>query len=113
MPANSSTILALKPIGFRLNDWQMRPVKVSNLIQYNNITCEDKPKNISLKFSDIYKTITVEIKKPGETSYTSITVTSGLNDITSFLAEGNNQIRIHNQVAKPSSFSRYQRKVTF
>lgn len=39
IPANSPKMDALKPIGFRVQDFRGRNVKVSNRLQYDRIVC--------------------------------------------------------------------------
>jgi hypothetical protein len=56
VPSDNAMVQALKPIGFRLKDWMLRPVKVSNLLQYNTLICEPKPsRTIVVKLSDVYE----------------------------------------------------------
>jgi hypothetical protein len=53
-------VQALKPIGFRLKDWMTRPVKVSNMLQYNKLICDPKPpRKIEVRILYAYDTASI------------------------------------------------------
>lgn len=60
IPANSSLIQSIKPVGFRVQDFKGQNVKVTNRLQYEQVECQTKPsKNIKIQVKDIYKSVSV------------------------------------------------------
>lgn len=70
IPANSSLIQSIKPIGFRVQDFKGQNVKVTNRLQYEQLECETKPsKSIKIQLFSIYKSAYISIKKTGSNNF--------------------------------------------
>ncbi len=117
LPSNAPTIQALKPIGFRVQDFRGQNVKVSNRLQYEQVQCDVIPsKNIKIQIFDVYKSGSVQIKKSGQPYFTWFqgfgSGTTPIWDITSWLTTGDNdELRITNTGGRPNGWlSRWQRK---
>lgn len=66
IPASSYLIQSMRPVGFRVQDFKGQNVKVANRLQYEQIECQTKPtKNIKIQVRDIYKSVSIEIKRSG------------------------------------------------
>ncbi len=51
-----STMSTLVPIAFKLRDFRMRPVKVSNILQYNQVVCDVKStRTITIYLDGVWK----------------------------------------------------------
>lgn len=117
IPANSSLIQSVKPIGFRVQDFKGQNVKVSNRLQYELVECETKPsKNVKIQVLDVYKSAEVFIKTSGSITFSSFASlgeeTSPIYDITPYLTDGDNdEIRISNAAARSWFFGKKRRKV--
>lgn len=117
IPADYPALQAMEPIGFKLRDWKGRPVKVSNFLQYNKVTCDPRPsKRVQIQISNIYKNAGVTLKKTGDTAFNTTILNptssdSGVIDINGHLGGNNDEIRVSNQGDRPNWVSRWQRKV--